>query len=172
MNEVIVMTLVEQYRRWFEYEKDSHRRVLAALETVPKDGRGSESYQKALNTMGHIVAARRVWLHRFDPAIPGPRTFFPTAVTRDDVLAELEAMESLWSDYFQRLSEEEVLRAFLYKSSDGNPFRSVVADVLAQLHGHSLYHRGQIASLIRAAGGKPAETDFIYWSRESMPSQP
>ena len=34
--EVIMLpTLVEQYRRWFEYEKDSHRKVLASLETGP-----------------------------------------------------------------------------------------------------------------------------------------
>ena len=26
---------VDQYRRWFEYEKDSHRKVLASFETVP-----------------------------------------------------------------------------------------------------------------------------------------
>ncbi len=45
----------------------------------------------------------------------------------------------------------------------------MVADVLTQLHGHSLYHRGQIASLVRAAGGEPAKTDFIFWSRESVP---
>ena len=30
---------VEQYRRWFEYEKDSHRKVLESLETVPQDQR-------------------------------------------------------------------------------------------------------------------------------------
>ena len=26
---------VEQYRRWFEYEKDSHRKVMASFESVP-----------------------------------------------------------------------------------------------------------------------------------------
>jgi uncharacterized damage-inducible protein DinB len=78
-------------------------------------------------------------------------------------------MERNWSDYLQRLTEEEIQRAFIYKSVEGDSFRSVVADVLTQLHGHSLYHRGQIASLVRAAGGQPAETDFIFWSREPIP---
>jgi uncharacterized damage-inducible protein DinB len=163
-----MVTPVEQYRRWFEYEMDSHRKVLASFETVPEEGRGSEPFQKAMNTMGHIVAARRAWLHRFGASIPGPTDFFPTDVTRDKLLAELEFMERHWSDYLQRLSDEEIQRAFVYKSFDGDWFRSVVADVLTQLHGHSLYHRGQIASLVRAAGGQPAETDFIFWSRESI----
>jgi uncharacterized damage-inducible protein DinB len=164
-----MVTLVEQYRHWFEYEKDSHRKVLASFETVPEGGRGSEPFQKALNTMGHIVAARRAWLHRFDSSSPGPANFFPTGVTRHNLIAELESMEVLWSDYLRRLSEEEIQRAFVYRSSEGDWFRSVVADVLTQLHGHSLYHRGQIASLVRAAGGQPAETDFIFWSREPIP---
>jgi len=164
-----MVTLVEQYRRWFEYEKDSYRKVLASFETVPEGGRGSEPFQKALNTMGHIVAARRAWLHRFDSSIPGPASFFPTDVTAEKLLAELEFMERLWLDYLERLTEQEIQRAYVYKAHDGDWFRSVAADVLTQLHGHSLYHRGQIASLVRAAGGQPAETDFIYWSREPVP---
>ena len=163
-----MVTLVEQYRRWFTYEKDSYRKVLASFETVPEGGRGSEPFQKAMNTMGHIVAARRAWLHRFDSSVSGPASFFPTDMTQDKLLAELEFIETHWSDYLRRLDDEEIQRVVVYKSFDGDWFRSVVADVLTQLHGHSLYHRGQIASLVRAAGGQPAETDFIFWSRESI----
>jgi uncharacterized damage-inducible protein DinB len=41
----------------------------------------------------------------------------------------------------------------------------LLADILAQLFGHSWYHRGQIAMLVRAAGGEPAVTDRIDWCR-------
>jgi uncharacterized damage-inducible protein DinB len=163
-------TLIEQYRRWFEYEKDSYRKVLDSFETVPERGRGSEAFQKALNILGHVVAARRTWLHRFDSSNPGPASLFPTDVTRDQILSELEITERLWSVYLQRLNDDELQRTFEYKSYDGNWFRNVVADVLTQLYGHSLYHRGQIASLVRAAGGEPAITDFIFWCRESIPA--
>ena len=162
-------TLVEQYRGWFEYEKDSHRKVLASLETVPEEGRRSEPFQKALNIMAHIVAARRMWLHRFEPSsFERPANLFPTDATRDGLLADLAVMERDWSDYFQRLTESELERVFTYQTSEGLWFRSVVTDVLTQVYGHSLYHRGQIASLVRAAGGQPAMTDFIFWSRESI----
>jgi uncharacterized damage-inducible protein DinB len=161
-------TLVEQYRRWFEYEKDSHRQVLASLDTVPEDGPGSEPFQKAMNIMGHIIAARRTWLHRFDPTrFQRPAELFPTAATRESLKADLAAMERDWSGYFQRLTESELGRNFTYQTSEGQPFRSIVTDVLTQLYGHSLYHRGQIASLVRAAGGEPARTDFIFWTREA-----
>ena len=168
-----MITLVEQYRRWFAYEKDSHRTVLASFETVPEGGRGSEPFQKAVNTVGHIVAARRIWLHRLDPSIQGPAIVFPMGLTLPDLLTELELMERDWSGYVQRLDEPEIERIIVYRRTEGQWFRCVVADVLTHLHGHSLYHRGQIATLVRAAGGQPAETDFIFWSRESItPPQP
>ena len=162
-------TLVEQYRRWFECEKDMHRLVLASLDTVPEEKRGSEPFQKALSLMGHIIAARRAWLHRFEPStFERPAELFPTNATRESLEAGLAAMERDWSGYFGRLDEVELARAFDYVTSEGTKFRSVVADVLTQLYGHSLYHRGQIASLVRAAGGEPARTDFIFWTRESI----
>jgi uncharacterized damage-inducible protein DinB len=164
----MIPTLVEQYQRWFEYEKDSHRSVLASLETVPEENRGSAPFRKAMSLMGHIVAARRMWLFRFGAATTRPDDLFPSDLTRERLLAEFELMESGWSDYLERLAECELGRAFEYRSIDGGWFRNTVVDILTQLYGHSLYHRGQIASLVRAAGGHPVETDFVFWSREPI----
>ena len=55
-----------------------------------------------------------------------------------------------------------------YQSLDAGRFRSRIEDILAQLFGHSWYHRGQIAMLVRASGGQPAVTDLIFWTRESI----
>src|ERR1700735_4543447 len=86
---VMIPTLVEQYRRWVEYEKDSHRKVLASFETVPEAGRRSEPFQKAMNIVAHMVAARQTWLHRFGAPVERPAHLFPTDATYDGLLAEL-----------------------------------------------------------------------------------
>ena len=57
-------------------------------------------------------------------------------------------------------------RDFTYRTTEGDWYRTAMADILTQLYGHSLYHRGPVASLVRAAGGQPAMTDFIFWVRE------
>ena len=159
--------LIDWYRRCFEYEKDSHRKVLASLETATETGRASESYQKAMNIMGHIVAARRIWLHRLNPKSERPEDLFPNRTTWDDLLAQIQIMERDWTDYFGNLIDADLQRAITYQSfSEKVWYRSIVADVLTHVYGHSLYHRGQIASLVRVAGGQPAETDFIIWTRE------
>jgi uncharacterized damage-inducible protein DinB len=159
---------VEQYRRWFEYEKDSHHRVLASLQSVSPDQRQSASFQKALDIMGHIVAARRMWLFRFGGTADRPASLFPTGTSLDELPGDLDAMERAWDDYLPRLTEDDLTRAFEYQSVDGGWFRSVVEDIFAQLFGHSWYHRGQIASLVKSAGGEPAATDFVLWCRESI----
>jgi uncharacterized damage-inducible protein DinB len=69
-------TLIDRCRRGFKYEKDSHRMVLESLETVAEGARASESYQNAVNIMGHVVAARRMWLHRLNPTIKRPANLF------------------------------------------------------------------------------------------------
>ena len=68
-----------------------------------------------------------------------------------------------------RPTDEEIRKTFDYTSIDHTPFRNTVEDILTQLFGHSWYHRGQIAMLVRASGGQPAITDLIYWSREPIP---
>jgi uncharacterized damage-inducible protein DinB len=43
-----------------------------------------------------------------------------------------------------------------------------VEDILTHVLLHSAYHRGQIASQTRAAGGTPAYTDFIHAVRQGF----
>ena len=121
-----------------------------------------------MNLMAHIIAARRLWLYRLGGATERPAGLFPASITHAELVAGLAAMEEGWSAYLAHLSAAELGQTFEYRTTEGDMFRSNVADVLTQLYGHSLYHRGQIASLVRALGGQPAETDFIFWSREPV----
>jgi uncharacterized damage-inducible protein DinB len=156
----------EQYRRWFVYEKDSHRKVVASLESVPSEGRDSEPFRKALNIFGHMIAARQAWLYRLGASATAPASLFPQDAALEQLPRQLEATEREWDNYFDRLDEAELARVVSYRTSQGESFRSVVFNILTQLYGHSLYHRGQIAALVRLAGGTPAVTDFIFWTRE------
>jgi uncharacterized damage-inducible protein DinB len=166
-------SMSDRYRRWFEYEKDSHTKVLASLDAVPGGQRGSEAYQKAVTLLAHLVLARWLWLVRLgaaprDRAPHRPEDFFPRDVSLNDLRSRIEEMERAWETYLSGLDDAEVSRVFEYQALDGPRFRSTVEDILTQLFGHSLYHRGQIAQLLRGLGAEPAATDFVYWSREAL----
>lgn len=77
-------------------------------------------------------------------------------------------MHERWSDYLGSLDDEKLARVFESRSNEGERFRNRIEDLLTQLFGHSSYHRGQIASIVRSLGGEPAVTDYVYWSRESL----
>ena len=159
-------TNTERYRRWFDYEMDAHAKVLASFEAVAQDKRATPPVQKAIDLFAHMMLARRLWLYRFGVIGEGPRDFFPQNVALDAVKAMAEEMHAAWSAYFERLDDAELERVFEYRALDGPRYRNRVEDILTQLFGHSWYHRGQIALLLRQAGGEPAATDFVYWSRE------
>lgn len=161
--------LAERFRRWFQYEKDAHAMTLASLHAIPEDMRAKPEYAKAVSLLAHLVAARRMWLFRLGVSPHEPKEFFPVGMTLDELAHGLDEMSRLWSDYLAKLTDPDIARPFEYKSSDAGRMRNTLEDVLAQLFGHSSYHRGQIAQLVRALGGKPAVTDFIYWSREPLP---
>ena len=160
--------LIARFRRWFEYEQDVHAKVLESLETVPADRRAGPEYRKAVSLFAHVVAARRMWLGRLGvlPPIAGP--LFPDNPDLKAVVAGWDAARSAWTTYLAGLTDADLVREFEYQSLDAGRFRNRVEDILAQLFGHSWYHRGQIAVLVKAAGGTPAITDLIYWCREPV----
>jgi len=165
-------TLADRYRRWFVYEQDAHTKVIASLQSVPAEGRLSAEYAKAVGLLGHIVAARRVWLYRLGIDTEPVRTLFPENADLADVAADWQAVAKKWSSYLARVEDGDLAREFEYQSLDAGRFRNRVEDILMQLFGHSWYHRGQIAMLVRKAGGEPAVTDLVYWCREAVADTP
>ena len=161
--------VVERYRRWFEYEQDAHDKVLSSLHSVPVEQRDGPEYRKAVALFAHVVGARRIWLYRLGaaPAPSGP--LFPDDPVLEETTADWHTVRAQWADYLTRADDAELARVFEYQSLDAGRFRNRVEDILAQLFGHSWYHRGQIAMLVRAAGGTPAVTDLVYWCREPLP---
>ena len=166
--------LADRFRRWFRYERESHGKTLASLESVPAAARDSDAYRKAVGLLAHVVLARWLWLTRLGAAPEGsplPKSdeeFFPMDVDPGEMRARLAAMEDAWASYLETLDDEALARVFTYRSLDGPAYRNTVEEILTQLFGHSWYHRGQIASLVRALGGAPARTDFVFWARERV----
>lgn len=162
---------INRYRRWFAYETDAHAKVIASLETVPVERRGEPEFQKAIAVLAHVIAARKMWLARLGviPMSSDPGTLFPKDAGLDQAAELWREVQELWEKYLATLDDAAIGREFEYQSLDAGRFRNRIEDILAQLFGHSWYHRGQIAMLVRAVGGEPAATDLIYWCRESIP---
>jgi uncharacterized damage-inducible protein DinB len=162
------MNNADSYRRWFTYEIDVHQKTIASLEAVPDEVRAVPAYQKAVDLFAHIVAARRLWLYRFGISKEAVTDIFPKNVEVGVLGGLAEAMQVMWANYLECVDDQELARVFEYRALDGKQFKNTIEDILTQLFGHSWYHRGQIAQLLRSLGAEPAVTDFVYWCREAV----
>src|SRR5690242_19277792 len=114
-----MVSFASQFRRWFDYEKDSHAKVLSSLTAVPEPQRGTKEFQQAATLLAHIIAARELWLHRLGAAPDGPREFFPKDVSLTDLAGRLEKMESAWSIYLLGVDDAALAGVFEYRSQEG-----------------------------------------------------
>ena len=163
-------SLADRFRRWYEYERDCNAKSLEMLASVPTERRAAAEFQKAVDRMAHLVAARRRWLHRLG-RLPEAPALFPQGNKLADLPALVADTEAAWVAYLSRLDERELTRTLEWQAADGHRYRWDVEGVLTQVSGHAWYHRGQIAQLVAGLGGKAVDTDYIFWCNLT-PSQP
>lgn len=157
-------SLPDRFRTWFDYERDCNTKTLGMLESVPEDQRTSPEFQKALDRMGHIVTARRRWLSRLtgtNEVIP----LFPSVTDTKALTADVKEMENRWVEYLNELDDFELERETQWTTDEGQRLHWIVEGILTHIHGHTYYHRGQIAQLVAALGGKAVDTDYLFWAK-------
>jgi uncharacterized damage-inducible protein DinB len=154
------MSTIPDLRRRFAYDEWANREVLAALRAA------TPAPPVALDRMAHVLSAQHVWFDRLRQqaqTLPVWPHF-----TLPECEREAAKLAGLWKDYLGALAEADLSGSVTYKNTKGEPWTSRVDDILMHVILHSAYHRGQIASDLRAAGFTPASTDFIYAIRQGF----
>lgn len=162
-------TRLTDIRDLYDYDAWARRRVLEAASalapeqlTRPVGG----SFPSVLETLAHILKADWIWLSRWKGASPaGWPVEWP--------VADLKSVASHWrrvaaerDAWLGTLTEADLDRVVDYRTTQGEPFRSRMDEMLRHVVNHATYHRGQVTNQIRAAGGQPVATDLIRWARE------
>lgn len=160
--------MIERIREWFQYECDVNTKTIESLHSVPLEKHLSPEFVRAVNIFGHIVSARRIWLERMGTLPSSGSGLFPTELTLQQASDQWSQVSQHWQQMLNETSEQRLAEVFEYTSLDGRRFQNSVEEICVQLFGHAMYHRGQIAMLVRSAGGQPAITDFIYWCRRPV----
>lgn len=154
------MNLADYVRRQFAYDEWANREVLAAIRA-----NGGET-ERSLQLMAHILAAELIWLERLKlqpqsvPVWPKPDL--------EQCEAQAADLGRQWLEFLDLITAGDVSQSVSYKNSKGEAWTSTIVDVLTHVVMHSAYHRGQIASHMRASGQVPAYTDFIHGVRQGL----
>jgi uncharacterized damage-inducible protein DinB len=141
----------------------ANNRAIASIEALP--GAGITPPQKTLKLMSHIVAALHIWYAR----VAGePEMALPVwgEMLLDDIKERNASICKLWVDLLKTKAESDLQTSYTYRNTQGNEYTSTLLEMLTHFPIHSAYHRAQIATLVREAGGTPAVTDYIQFARE------
>lgn len=116
--------------------------------------------------MGHIIGAEYLWLARLERK-PAPMAVWPD-LTVSQCGERLEELSDELSKTLAGATPKRLSESVAYTNTKGEAWTSTVEDILTHLAIHSAYHRGQIASDLRAAGQEPAYTDYIHAVRQGF----
>ena len=144
----------------FRYDDWANREVVDALQRL------STPPPRSVKILAHIVSAERLWLER----LRSEKQTYPVwpDFTIQQCQQEVQPLGELWAAYLSSFAETDLERAVSYQNTKGETWRSHKRDILMHVVLHSAYHRGQIATDMRAAGFSPAYTDFIHAIREEL----
>jgi uncharacterized damage-inducible protein DinB len=142
----------DQLKRMLRYDTWANQETVQSL-------RQDSPPARSLRWMGHIIGAELLWLSRMEGK-PAPIPVWPE-LSLDECSAYLpQDLTDGWSG--------PLTRRVSYTNSKGEAWSNTVEEILTHLVIHSAYHRGQIASDLRAAGLDPAYTDYIHAVRQSF----
>ena len=148
------------FKRLLAYDAWANREALSSLRAA------GTPPPKALRVLSHLAGAARLWLARLEGGREKPPAVWPE-LSLEEAAAALEELAGRWTK-FAALDDSSLARPVSYTNSKGEPWTSSVGDILMHVVLHGGYHRGQIASELRAAGHPPAYTDYIEAVRRNL----
>lgn len=148
-----------RFRRMLEHDGWANVAALTAIHEQPAP-------EKARLWLAHIIGAERLWLARLRQE-PPTMPVWPD-LDLETCAAELTDLQGEWMRFLGALDDDDLEDGLAYRNTKGEFWTSTVADILTHVVLHASYHRGQIASAIREAGGTPAYTDYIHAVRSGL----
>jgi uncharacterized damage-inducible protein DinB len=148
--------MLEFLHNLFSYDEWAVRRSLNSLES-PENARA----QKLLS---HILLAEKIWFTRLSgedsSAIPTFEEF-----SLEECIKISDEIHRAYLEFLDSLGEADLDSFITYKTTKGIEFQTSIKDILTHVGLHAVYHRGQIALLVRDGGGTAVDTDFITFTR-------
>ncbi len=167
-----MLVSVESLARLYAFNRWANAKTLESVETLTR-----EEYERPIGgsfgslrgTLVHLYGADWVWLERLHGRSP-------RAMPEGEELSTLEGLRAKWREvedardaFLVQLTAERLDEPLSYSGFDGKGFTRRLGDALFHVANHGTYHRGQVATLLRQLGRKPASTDFTRYLDSPSP---
>jgi uncharacterized damage-inducible protein DinB len=153
----------------YDYNIWANHKTLDSLETIspeqftaPMGG----SFASIRDTVVHILGAEWIWWQR----CIGER---PKGLLDAASFPDVASLRDKWHDidegYLSLISGANLEENITYVNRHGNQYTYSISKILLHNANHSTYHRGQVVTLLRQIGAKPAVTDYLVFIDERSP---
>lgn len=150
---------MQTIRNMFKQLNWANERILAHLHT-------QDHNEQALRLFAHILHSEQVWLTRLLENDSSHIAIWPDA-DLSDCSRWVDENNGNFLAYLSTVEENVTLEKVInYKNQTGASYSTSVRDILTHVALHGQYHRGQINTMLRAAGGEPVNVDYITYVRE------
>jgi uncharacterized damage-inducible protein DinB len=148
--------MLDYFKKLFAYDNWATSRSLKFLRDYPNP--------EALTALSHVLLAQKIWLLRLHDQ---RSSSVPTYADQPLEICEAMANEIKkgYGEFLDGIKENDLARLITYRNTKDVEFQTSIRDILMHVAFHSVYHRGQVASFVRGAGGEPLNTDYITFTR-------
>lgn len=122
------------------------------------------SFQSVHGTLLHICRGQAVWLSRWKGSAVPPPTAEEAPTIRDLQQRWRELHQDLRA-HIRSLNDEQLRSNLTYRDPSGKEWSHPLFQQIEHLTLHSMYHRGQVVTLLRQLGQTPPHTDLIVYCR-------
>ena len=149
----------------WQYMVYADEQILAASETVPA---GHEDFEFNISSgslrkvLTHCYMAQLRWMARMVGGA-APAEAFPT---REQLPSLWRASHRVLLDYAASQTAATLARVVHSTDKAGNPFSMSLGMCMLHVCDHATYHRGQINSLIKLAGGTPSGVMLFSFAKQ------
>ena len=143
----------ELLMRMMDFDRWANAKTHEAI--VPVAGEAKQ----AVTLLAHINLGWDAWMERMEK-VERKVDWFPK-VGLDECEETGRRGQRCWDSFLTSYQGDWTGKEFETKLLDGRTGVFSLTDILLQLISHGAHHRGQINSMVRAAGGTPPYTTFI-----------
>ena len=159
----------DYFAEMFDYMRWGDRLMISAARSVPDEEYYKDqgiSFGSIHKLMVHCMAAQWLWLSRWRGESPTRIESHEQYPTRAEFEQRWPLVHSAILDFLGLQSTNSLARIIDYKNMKGEHLALPLSDLMMHVIDHASYHRGQVASMIKRAGGQPAAISYHRFALE------
>ena len=159
----------EHFRDLLDYMRWGDRLMMSAARSVPDEEYYKDqgiSFGSIHKLMVHCMAVQWLWLSRWRGEVAMRLESHEQYPTRASVEQRWPLVHSAMLDFLGLQSTNSLSRVIEYKNMKGEHLSLPLSDLMLHVIDHATYHRGQVASMIKRAGGQPAAISYHRFALE------